>query len=106
MQTFAYSNPASVADAASAAMQEDAKLMAGGQTLLQSMKLGLIAPSAVVDISGIAELKGIGSSGGMSVTGAPLCRVMPFSAYQSSGFITISAGSWLPLRTLDSRMRL
>ena len=47
-----------------------------------------------------------GMGGLMSVTGAPLCRVMPFSAYQSSGFITISAGSWLPLRTLDSRMRL
>ena len=43
MQTFAYSTPPSVAEAARTALQEDAKLMAGGQTLLQSMKLGLIA---------------------------------------------------------------
>lgn len=64
MQAFAYSTPGSVAEAARAATQEDAKLMAGGQTLLQSMKLGLIAPSAVVDISGIAELKGISVAGG------------------------------------------
>ena len=70
MQAFAYSSPGSVAEAASAALQEDAKLMAGGQTLLQSMKLGLIAPSAVVDISGIAELKGISVGGGTVTIGA------------------------------------
>ena len=70
MQAFAYSNPGSVADAARAATQEDAKLMAGGQTLLQSMKLGLIAPSAVIDISGIAELKGISVAGGQVTIGA------------------------------------
>ncbi|MCY7316840.1 MAG: xanthine dehydrogenase family protein subunit M [Rubrivivax sp.] len=70
MQTFAYSNPGTVADAARAAAATDAKLIAGGQTLLQSMKLGLIAPSAVVDISGIAELKGITSSGGKLTIGA------------------------------------
>ena len=70
MQTFAYSNPASVADAARAAAMEDAKLIAGGQTLLQSMKLGLIAPSAVIDISGIAELKGITVDNGKVTIGA------------------------------------
>ena len=70
MQKFAYSNPASVADASKASMQEDAKIIAGGQTLLQSMKLGLIAPSAVIDISGIAELKGIKVEGGKVTIGA------------------------------------
>lgn len=70
MQAFAYSNPASVAEAAKQAAQEDAKIMAGGQTLLQSMKLGLIAPSAVVDISGINELKGITVAGGKVTIGA------------------------------------
>ena len=70
MQAFAYNNAASVADASRAAMQEDAKLMAGGQTLLQSMKLGLIAPSTVVDISAIAELQGITVAGGTVTIGA------------------------------------
>jgi carbon-monoxide dehydrogenase medium subunit len=59
MQAFAYHNPTTVADAARMSLQEDAKLMAGGQTLLQSMKLGLMAPSAIVDLAGVAELKGI-----------------------------------------------
>lgn len=59
MQAFGYHNPTSVADAARMAGQEDAKMIAGGQTLLQSMKLGLIAPSALVDLGGIAALKGI-----------------------------------------------
>lgn len=70
MQAFAYSTPASVADAVKAAAQEDSKYMAGGQTLLQSMKLGLIAPSAVIDLSTLAELKGICKDGNNIVIGA------------------------------------
>ncbi len=70
MQAFAYSTPASVADAVKAAAQEDSKFMAGGQTLLQSMKLGLIAPSAVIDLSTLAELKGICKDGNNIVIGA------------------------------------
>jgi carbon-monoxide dehydrogenase medium subunit len=70
MQAFAFHNPASVADAVRAAGTEDAKLIAGGQTLLQSMKLGLIAPSALVDISSIAELKGVCVDGDNIVIGA------------------------------------
>jgi aerobic carbon-monoxide dehydrogenase medium subunit len=70
MQAFAYSHPATVADAARAAAQADAKLMSGGQTLLQSMKLGLIAPSAIVDLGQIAELKGIKVDGGKVTIGA------------------------------------
>lgn len=70
MQAFAYSNPKSVAEAARAASGADAKIIAGGQTLLQSMKLGLIAPEALVDIGGIAELKGITVAGGAVTIGA------------------------------------
>ncbi len=70
MQTFAYSRPASVAAASAALAQEDAKLIAGGQTLLQTMKLGLIAPSAVVDLTGLSELQGISVAGGQVTIGA------------------------------------
>lgn len=70
MQAFAYSKPATLAEAIKAAAQEDAKLIAGGQTLLQSMKLGLIAPSAVVDITELAELKGITVADGRVTIGA------------------------------------
>jgi aerobic carbon-monoxide dehydrogenase medium subunit len=70
MQAFAYSHPTTVADAARAGAMTDAKLMSGGQTLLQSMKLGLIAPSAIVDLGQIAELKGIKVDGGKVTIGA------------------------------------
>jgi carbon-monoxide dehydrogenase medium subunit len=70
MQAFAYSKPSSVAEAAQLAAQADSKLMAGGQTLLQSMKLGLIAPSTVIDISSIAEMTGIQLAGGSVIIAA------------------------------------
>lgn len=70
MQAFAYSNPASVADAARAAAADGAKLIAGGQSLLASMKLGLAAPEALVDLGAIADLKGITVSGGVVKVGA------------------------------------
>ncbi len=59
MQAFEYQTPTTLAAAAHAAAQEDAKLIAGGQSLLQSMKLGLSAPPMLVDLGGVAELKGI-----------------------------------------------
>lgn len=69
MQTFDYQTPSSLADAARAATG-DAKLLAGGQSLLASMKLGLAAPSALVDLGGIAELRGITVGGGQVTIGA------------------------------------
>ncbi len=64
MQAFNYETPSSVAAAASAAKASGAKLIAGGQSLLASMKLGLAAPEALVDLAQVAELKGITVSGG------------------------------------------
>ncbi|HNT38609.1 MAG TPA: FAD binding domain-containing protein [Rubrivivax sp.] len=69
MQTFDYSTPASVADAAKAAAG-GARLIAGGQSLLPSMKLGLAAPEALADLGGIAELRGIAVAGGVVRIGA------------------------------------
>lgn len=70
MQAFAYQTPASVADAAKAAAAADAKIVAGGQSLLGSMKMGLAAPSALVDLGGIAALKGITVTNGAVTIGA------------------------------------
>ncbi len=70
MQAFTYSTPASVADAARAAVADGAKLIAGGQSLLGSMKLGLAAPEALIDLGGIADLRGIGVAGGAVRIGA------------------------------------
>jgi carbon-monoxide dehydrogenase medium subunit len=70
MQAFNYAKPSSVTEAARAAGAADAKLLAGGQSLLGAMKLGLAAPAALVDLGGLADLKGITVSGGTVKIGA------------------------------------
>jgi carbon-monoxide dehydrogenase medium subunit len=58
MYAFTLERPASVADAVKLAAA-GAKPLAGGQTLLASMKLRLAAPEQLVDLGGIKELAGI-----------------------------------------------
>jgi len=71
MYAFNYVKPASLADAAAALSgAEDGTLLAGGQTLLPTMKQRLASPSDLVDLSGIAELQGISVGGGTVTIGA------------------------------------
>ena len=49
---------------------EDAKLLGGGQTLIATMKQRLAAPSDVIDVTRIPELKGITVSGDSVTIGA------------------------------------
>jgi carbon-monoxide dehydrogenase medium subunit len=70
MQGFAFHAPASVAAAIQAGTGVDARYIAGGQTLLQSMKLGLAAPEALVSVTSIPGLAGITVGGGTVKIGA------------------------------------
>ena len=71
MYSFNYHRPRSVADAvALLSAHEDGKLMAGGQTYLPTLKQRLAHPSDVIDLAGIAELKGIKEEGGGITIGA------------------------------------
>jgi len=71
MYDFAYHKPASLADAAKALKSaEDGKLMAGGMTLIPTLKQRLAHPSDVIDLGQIAELKGIKREGNAIVIGA------------------------------------
>ncbi len=71
MYQFAYHRPDSVAAAAAQlAADSDAKALAGGQTLLPTMKQRLAAPSAIVDLGKIAGLAGISREGEAIVIGA------------------------------------
>jgi carbon-monoxide dehydrogenase medium subunit len=71
MHNFNYHRPSSVADAVkSLSAASDGKILAGGHTLLPTMKQGLAAPSDLIDITGIAELKGIKMDGNNLVIGA------------------------------------
>src|SRR3546814_19942740 len=71
MYDFTHHRPASV-DAAAAAIAgaSDGKIMAGGMTLIPTMKQRLASPSDVVDLGAIAALKGIREEGGQLVIGA------------------------------------
>lgn len=69
---FDYVKPGSVDEAVAALAEggEDAKIIAGGQSLLPVLRLRLAAPSLLVDLGGIAELKGIRDDGDGVVVGA------------------------------------
>jgi carbon-monoxide dehydrogenase medium subunit len=49
---------------------EDAKLLAGGHSLLPMMKLRLAVPAVLIDIAGIGELSGVRADGAELVIGA------------------------------------
>jgi carbon-monoxide dehydrogenase medium subunit len=70
MQAFTYSRPATVADAAMAAAADNVRLIAGGQSLLPSMRLGLASPDALIDLAAIPGLKEIRVAGGTVTIGA------------------------------------
>ncbi len=71
MYAFNYHRPDSVDAAAQAlAANEDAKLLAGGMTMLPTMKQRLAMPSDLVDLAAIAELKGVRQEGDGLTVGA------------------------------------
>ena len=71
MYDFIYHSPKNVADAAKVLSgKEDGKLMAGGMTLIPTLKQRLAKPSDVIDLGRIAELKGIKREGNTVVIGA------------------------------------
>ncbi len=71
MYAFNYHRPSSLAEAKSAlSSAEDGKLVAGGMTLIPTMKQRLASPSDLVDLGAISELKGVCEDGGKLVIGA------------------------------------
>jgi aerobic carbon-monoxide dehydrogenase medium subunit len=69
MYAFEYKRPASAADAAGA-LSGDSRFLAGGQSLIQAMKLRLSSSETLVDLGGIADLKTIRMDGANIVIGA------------------------------------
>jgi carbon-monoxide dehydrogenase medium subunit len=69
---FAYHRPSSVKEAVGllTKLGEDARAIAGGHSLIPMMKLRLASPSHLVDLGGVADLKGIREEGGDVVIGA------------------------------------
>lgn len=89
---FSYKKVTNLSEALSLLQQNpEAKLLAGGHSLIPAMKLRLAAPPMLIDISKVAELRGIRRDGDTLVIGAmttyreletsdllkELCRLFP-----------------------------
>lgn len=74
---FAYARATSVVNALEllAAHGEKAKVLSGGQSLMPAMNLRLLSPDLVVDIGGLAELRGIAVRGDALIIGALIRHV-------------------------------
>lgn len=66
---FEYYAPTSVAEAVSLLEQhgDEAKIIAGGHSLLPAMKLRLAAPTVIIDINKISELRGVVINGSINI---------------------------------------
>ena len=77
MPDMSYHRPNTVAEAAKlAAADPDARVLAGGQSILPSMKLGLLVPSGFIDLEDIGELQGIHRDGKSIAIGAMTTHAM------------------------------
>jgi len=70
--SFAYHRPSSVKEAVSllGKLGDDARAIAGGHSLIPMMKLRLASPAHLIDLAGVADLKGIREDGKDVVIGA------------------------------------
>ena len=94
MYSFEFEKPASVADAVAALAAEDAQALGGGQTLIPTLKQRLAAPSKLVSLGGIAEMKGVSTADGvLSVGGAT-----------THGTVAAEAGAYPALADLASHI--
>ena len=69
---FEYVAPRTLAEAVAALGEagEDAKILAGGQSLIPVLRLRLAFPTTLVDLSRVAELRGVSEDPGAIVIGA------------------------------------
>ena len=71
MYAFDYKNPSSLSEATDMLRSsDDGQLIAGGHTLLPTLKLRLASASDLIDLAGVNELKGISVQDGSVTIGA------------------------------------
>ncbi len=58
MKNFTYARPTALGAASEAASADDTRIIAGGTTMVDLMKIGVMTPGALVDVTGLAELQG------------------------------------------------
>ena len=105
---FDYVAPATLEEALTVLSQhgDDAKIIAGGQSLLPVLRMRLNAPEMVIDLGKIEELRGIRDDGDAIVIGA----MTPHSVVGSDPLVAehallISQGGRAPRRRADPAPR-
>ncbi len=87
MQPFNYARPASLNELAALLSEgADDKLLAGGQSLLASMKMGLMLPQRLIDLQAIPDLQGISLAGNTLRIGAITTHAAMASSLLVRGF--------------------
>ena len=79
MHNFEFVKPSTIAEAVNALAREDAQALAGGHTLMPTMKQRLAAPAVLVSLTGIPEMRGVCRNGvaleiGAATTHAEVAR--------------------------------
>jgi carbon-monoxide dehydrogenase medium subunit len=93
MYAFDYHKPATLANAAALlADRPDARLIAGGMTLIPALKQRLASPSDLVDLGGIADLIGITITGNEIVVGAMTSHATVAHSAEVKGRVPALAG--------------
>jgi carbon-monoxide dehydrogenase medium subunit len=87
---FDYVAPSSVEEALSALSEhgDDAKIIAGGQSLLPVLRMRLNAPEVIIDLGGIDSLRGISDDGDTITIGA----MAPYSEILANDSVKNSLG--------------
>lgn len=87
--SFDYLAPSSVEEAVAALAEhgDEAKVLAGGQSLLPILRMRLNAPGVIVDLGRIAELRGVSEDGDHVVIGA----MTPYSEVLASAVVSTHA---------------
>ena len=106
-----YARPESVEEAVKLLAREDARALAGGQSLVNVMKTRVAAPELVVDLNAIDALRGIADDGGALTIGLVRSKLEAFrAAYMTGGIpgLRCDAVREFPARPerMDGRRRL
>lgn len=94
MYAFDFERPKTVAEAARALSRDEAMALGGGQTLIPSLKQRLAAPSVLVSLTGIAELRGVctGDDGALCIGGATPHAMVATEAGKYPALAALAAG--------------
>jgi len=94
MYNFDVETPSTIADAVKALARDEAQPMSGGQTLIPTLKARLAAPSVLVSLHGIPEMKGVckNDAGHLCIGGATThATVAREAAAHYPGLATVAA---------------